>query len=271
MVRGITFVADYDYEAQNQGEVSFVVGDVIRIYQSEGDWWYGELARTGEVGWVPPTYGHARQEVSPYADRDSKTNLAERKIIFDQLISSQAHFIAGLRSFIDNVVAPLSLKDTAFKRSFLGDSAVAVSFNLLQEMLNACSNFDLTLRGSKGNIEVANAFSQFAPSLQIFAQYTSENTRLLNAVATNAKALDQFVATGDHIEGTLLSPLQFFPAYKTQFQEYVWLTPDDSSNKEGEALFSALDLIISQTDYVDAKLKEEAQSLQLLNLQTKCT
>lgn len=269
MVRGIILIADYDYEAQNPGEVSFIVGDAIKIVQNEGDWWYGELTRTGEIGWIPPSYGHVRQDVSPYAGQDDKTKLAQRKVVFDSLISAQTDFVAAIRSFLENIVAPLALKDTQFKRSFLGDSSVAVSFNLLQEMFNACSNFDISLSRAKSIIEIANAFTQFAPSLQIFAQYTSENTKLLNTVGLHGRQLQQFIATGDVLESTLLQPLQFFATYRKMFQEYVWLTPDNNAT-DMNALTTALDLIISQTDYVDAKLKEEAQSLQLLSLQQKC-
>jgi hypothetical protein len=266
-MHSIIFVGDYDYQAKNEGELSFRVGDTIRIYQSEGDWWYGEALKTGEVGWVAPTYGHTREE-SPYLNVNEEVKIKKRNELFQNIILVQSEFISVLFGFIESIIIPLALRDTPFKRSFLGEPSVAVSFSLLQEIFNACSNFDSVLRRAKTDTEVANAYVQFAPSLQLFAQYASENSKLLNSVKTHARQLSTFLSNGQSLEASLIMPLQHYTKYKVDFQEFVWLSFGD--DRELEAVAGALDIIIAQTDYVDAKLKEEAQSLMLLNLQDQC-
>lgn len=266
-MHGIIFIGDYDYVAQNEGELSFKVGDNIRIYQSDGDWWYGELVRTGEIGWVAPSYGHTREE-SPYAALSKEVKDKKRVQLFQAIIQGQSQFISILNSFIESVIAPIAIRDTQFKRTMMSEPSVAVSFSLLQEIYNACSNFDSILRRAKTDIEIANAYVQFAPSLQLFAQYASENSTLLNSVKTNIRQLSAFLSAGQNLEGTLILPLEHYPKYKIDFQEFVWLTMPDTA--EYNAVAGALDIIIGQTDYVDSKLKEEAESLMLLNLQNQC-
>lgn len=45
---------EYDYTAQEDGELSFREGDVITVLKKEGDWWYGELR--GVEGLFPYNY-----------------------------------------------------------------------------------------------------------------------------------------------------------------------------------------------------------------------
>ena len=45
---------DYDYVAQEEGELSFREGDIITVLKKEGDWWYGELR--GKEGLFPYNY-----------------------------------------------------------------------------------------------------------------------------------------------------------------------------------------------------------------------
>eukprot|EP01102_Stenamoeba_stenopodia_P010181 TRINITY_DN303_c0_g1_i2.p1 TRINITY_DN303_c0_g1~~TRINITY_DN303_c0_g1_i2.p1 ORF type:complete len:556 (-),score=195.27 TRINITY_DN303_c0_g1_i2:87-1754(-) len=45
----------YDYEAQNEREISFAAGSVINIMQADdNDWWYAEL--NGQNGYIPATF-----------------------------------------------------------------------------------------------------------------------------------------------------------------------------------------------------------------------
>ncbi|ELP89417.1 bridging integrator, putative [Entamoeba invadens IP1] len=45
---------EYDYTAQDQGELSFKEGDLIEVIKKEGDWWLGEL--NGQQGYFPYNY-----------------------------------------------------------------------------------------------------------------------------------------------------------------------------------------------------------------------
>ena len=48
-------VALYDYQAQRDDELSFVIHDVINVVdRSDGDWWRGQLR--GQTGLFPSNY-----------------------------------------------------------------------------------------------------------------------------------------------------------------------------------------------------------------------
>jgi hypothetical protein len=145
---------------------------------------------------------------------------------------------------------------------------VAVSFSLLQELYKACFNFESVITASKSDIELSNAYIQFSPSLQIFAQYASENAKLLNAIKGSTRQLAEVVPEKVDIVQVLIQPMQHVPLYKNLFQEYLWLS---SGTPDYGALETALEMISSQTREVEARIKEEEESWKLLTLQSQCT
>jgi hypothetical protein len=260
-----SFVADYDYQAQNEGELTYSAGEVIRIIKENQGWLFGQKP-SGESGWFAPSYGHIRID-SPYETLSDTIKMEKRQLLMENIIATENEFVTMLYDFIQAVITPINLRDTPFKRSFLGDSSVAVSFSLLQDMYKACYNFETVVRATKTDLELANAYIQFAPSMQIFAQYASENAKLLNSIKSS-RQLSDIVPDRINLIQTLIHPMQHCSVYKSFFQEYVWLTP--VSTPDVASLSAALDMIIAQSNYVEAKLREEEESWQLLNLQEKC-
>lgn len=54
---GRVYKAMYDYEAQDDDEVSFRDGDlIINVSSIDGGWMTGEVQRTGQVGMLPANY-----------------------------------------------------------------------------------------------------------------------------------------------------------------------------------------------------------------------
>lgn len=54
---GRVYRAMYDYEAQDDDEVSFLDGDfIINVRSIDGGWMTGEVQRTGQVGMLPANY-----------------------------------------------------------------------------------------------------------------------------------------------------------------------------------------------------------------------
>ncbi|XP_018334140.1 LIM and SH3 domain protein Lasp isoform X2 [Agrilus planipennis] len=54
---GRVYRAMYDYEAQDDDEVSFIDGDlIINVSSIDGGWMTGEVQRTGQVGMLPANY-----------------------------------------------------------------------------------------------------------------------------------------------------------------------------------------------------------------------
>ncbi len=46
--------AEYDYEGQDENELSFKEGDIIKISKNEGDWFLGQ--KDSQKGWCPSNY-----------------------------------------------------------------------------------------------------------------------------------------------------------------------------------------------------------------------
>jgi len=54
---GEVFVAVYEYEAQDDDEVSFIEGDrIIDTEAIDDGWMYGRVERTGNFGMLPANY-----------------------------------------------------------------------------------------------------------------------------------------------------------------------------------------------------------------------
>jgi hypothetical protein len=262
----VTFIADFDYERQNETELSFQVGDTVSISASQEGWLYGQHNKTQLVGWVAAAYGHTRQE-SPYNKMTGTAKDEKRALLFKNIIVAESEFTTMLADFIKEVINPINLRDTPFKRTFLGDSSVAVSFSLLQDLYKACFNFESVLRMSKTDIEVSNAYIQFAPSLQIFAQFASENAKLLNALKGNQRQLAEIIPEKVNAVQVLIQPVEHVALYKSLLQEYIWLS---THSPDFAVLEAALGQIAEQTLGVEAKIKEEAEGYKLLTLQSQC-
>jgi len=56
-LQGSVYIAMYDYDAQDDDEVSFLENDHILLYEmiDEG-WMYGVVQRTGHKGMIPANY-----------------------------------------------------------------------------------------------------------------------------------------------------------------------------------------------------------------------
>jgi hypothetical protein len=267
------FVADFTYRGLNTGELSFQEKDSIKIINNEGDWWFGELVKTGERGWIAPSYGHMVESVNPYQNLSDKEKLERRKSLFVEIIRVEATFTSDLSLFIQTIVGPLQLRDTSFKRSFLNEPSVAVSLTLLKDIFVASSSFQTGIQNAGSADQMAKCYTQFSPSLQLFAQYASENAACLNSIKSYNRQLREFsnensLPEGMSIESSLVLPLKHYPLYASNFQEFVWLTP--SHRPETRPLTMALEQILTQTEKVDNTLNDLAASVKLLALQSQC-
>jgi hypothetical protein len=269
---GEVFIADYPYAATTETELSLEINDKIFVVSKEGDWIYGykEVRGQRQEGWVAGSYGHFRQN-SPYANIDDRSKLNQRTAAFQALIDSEQTFIKELQDLKNTLIDVMSIRDDSFKRNFMNEPSVAVSFTILIDMLKACGNFASLLSGCRDESSVTLAFIQFSPSMQLFAQYATENIKLLNAVKTSSKGLKKLLPKDFQLEALLVAPTQHYPKYKNSMQEYVWLTPSSVTGKVREELESAMDKVIGQSDYIDLKLKEETEALRLLALQNTFT
>lgn len=49
------YKAVYEYTRNGETELSFKEGEILAIYDTSGDWWYGQNGYE-ETGWIPPSY-----------------------------------------------------------------------------------------------------------------------------------------------------------------------------------------------------------------------
>ena len=48
----LLFIADNDYKADSEGELSYSKNDEIKIINNESEWWYGEHVKTGKFAYL---------------------------------------------------------------------------------------------------------------------------------------------------------------------------------------------------------------------------
>lgn len=285
--------AMYDYEGTSETELSFRAEEILEITHADGDWWYGK-GLAGE-GYIAPAFLDTTAAVSPPGQGAAAVAVPEpavqvpalpaqspeemrqnRAILLDQIIESESNFVQALEYFSATIFDSLSLRDDNFKRSFLADPSLGLCCSLLAEQLKfICSNFLDSVKAARVANDVrklAAAFEQFAPSLQVFAQYTSENTNALNHLKSFGKALEDFIEMhpmppGYSMESFFLLPVQHYTGYLRGFQQYVLLTPE--SDDGADAAHEALDLVAGFSLEVDEKLKLENERIILLAIQSK--
>lgn len=208
------------------------------------------------------------EESSPYSHLSLEHRDNLRDNLIKNLISDETNFVFSLKSITHEVINPMELRDTPFKRTFLADPIVAVSFNLILEIQKACSDFLLAVVQAACEKDIADAYKYFSPSLQLFAQYATQNSKFLNVVERNARNLAPFVPSELNLEATLISPLEHYTTYRNTLKEIFWLMSPE--HPDILSIIDALQAISSQTDIIDMKLKDEIESLVVLNLQSQC-
>jgi len=112
---------------------------------------------------------------------------------------------------------------------------------------------------------IADAYIQFAPSLQLFAQYGVHNVDLLDSIKRNQRQLLELFPAEVRLESLLYKPLEYCRFYQQELKEYFILTP--TSINGYNQLKTALEQISSQSDNIELKLRAEEGRIQLLTLQ----
>jgi len=170
------------------------------------------------------------------------------------------------------VITPLNLKDTPFKKTITSDPSVAVSFNLLVEIFQISTNFYNSIKThSNNNQQIAETYYYLSPSLQLYAQYASENAKLLNIIKSNSRQFNSIVPENYNLEYVLIQPLEHYLSYSILFQEYIWLSPSNStSTMDSNTLDISFGHIITQTNSINHRIIEEQSNWKLLTLQSQC-
>jgi len=269
MEPGTLLVTKYPSKPLSDGELLFMADEVLRFVDESGDWSFGESLTTGRQGWFDMKLCH---KVCPPLNTGLGTKKDKQKKIMFDILNEEKQYIATQENFIDIVVKQLLLRDNAFKRSLMNDAAVAVCITLIQDIHTSSQIFLSELLTCKTYQNIANCYQRFAPSIQLFAQFASENSNALNVFKLQEKAVNKFLNTVQlpedlTMEYCFIMPLQHFKKYQTNLEAYVLL--GDATENGFLDLILALNSVVSQTEEVDLRLKDEESNLQLLNIQNQ--
>jgi hypothetical protein len=305
------YIASHDCVGANHTELSFRAGERVEITFNEAEWWYGRKDN-GVEGWVPPAFldtahpvddaedaeetlkdessgfsppGLTRAETrygDPFfgalsEDMTPEEKRTMRQSVLIEIVDKEQTFVDNLQIFSDAIYAPLCVRDDAFKRSFLSNPSLGLCISMLaDQMKSICSDFlnslvDILKSGDYTRL--ADAYSQFAPSVHLFGQYISENSNALSALRSFGKPLQDFLnahpfPNGITIERVFLLPIEHYSAYYPDFKKFVLLTP--TTDACHSMLTEALELLESYSAEVDDKLKVEEERMKLLAIQSKC-
>jgi len=197
--------------------------------------------------------------------------MADRSPAFLEIISSEESFVKELKCFLDSFINPLYVRDTVFKRQILEDHYIAACFNLLIDIHSACESFVEALLNCHNGKEMANSFTQFAPSLLIFSQFLAELTSALNGLQKFGKALGDYTQgclPSGTAESQLVNVQEHYTGYRARISSFVKMNEMASKDSDSvEALQSALAVVEQHCDMVDAKIEEENVKVQLLLIQ----
>jgi hypothetical protein len=311
--------------------LNLTAGDEVEVLVADGcDWWYGRLIATGKEGWFPPTYGHltltthALIEIFPNTTILSSNNIYTHYIsLIQNFIQKEQNFIQQLKVFIDQVILPIEYQDTNFKRILLSESSIALAFSLYIKIWNICSlslgslekamnESDKAMKSAmETNLSyeihlnyLASYFIQFAPSLRLFGQYITDNSKVLNCIKSHGKSFNQFLEEAHlpidtSIESFLILPVDHYPHYLSCLDTILYLSTGLLLEKQKEDelenglsslrvqcdsqpslhqfdedgikdLREALEVLQSYTNEVDDKLMNESRKHILLAVETQC-
>jgi hypothetical protein len=101
-----------------------------------------------EEGWFPSSFGHV-EDYSPsslayyqdhlllnqlYSHLSPQQCQEEALRLYHDFLATEQSYQTSLQFFIANFIQTFSLRDSSFKRSFLNEYSIALSFTLIQEI-----------------------------------------------------------------------------------------------------------------------------------------
>ena len=278
------FIVECDYVGRHEGDMSLESGTFIKVLVMDDDqWWYGLHPDTGKEGWFPSNYGV--MNTSFFMEQ-----ISGLKAVLQQLISNEQTFVESLEAFISTIVKPMQIRDTHFKRTFLSDASLALTFNLMSELLSSSLSFLQSLRMVDTLDEyesIASCITDLSPSLRLFSQYIAENSNALNALKAHALGLQRFLRElslppDTSLESYLLLPVVHFGHYMLHIDDlmhYAILLDRAERLQAGNmACRSDLQLLLEAGEILrvyaheaDRHHEVERKKQVLLRIQSQCT
>ena len=185
-----------------------------------------------------------------YASLSDKEKMDKRKSLIIDIIQSESDFCGELQDFQEYFVDPLMVETDDSIIELVEEPHVAEALKLHQDIVAVTLHLSTNLQTANSGELFAKCFHQFGDenSIALYLRYTEINARVVQIFQSPhyARIIDLFyedhpLPEGMTVLGALTSPVQHFPSYISNFQEFVWLTPP--SRPEIPALLESLAIL----------------------------
>ncbi|ETW08198.1 hypothetical protein, variant [Aphanomyces invadans] len=203
-------------------------------------------------------------------------------LVVDEMCSTEATYVKNLVTLVESFVKPLQ----EAKHPMMTNSAVAVFFNTLQELVKLNSTFleelmQVTLQrehGQNSTERIVVLFNQYIPLFTSFyseyAKYFDDFTPLLNEYKTQSKGfstlLDQCQRKGGSnqtFESLLILPIQRIPRYNLLLQRVVKHTRED--HPDLASLKLTVQAMGEAAQRMDETLRQKEKTEEVLRIQAQ--
>ena len=170
------------------------------------------------------------------APEDSEATHARRRRVLQEVVETEATFVANLNMFVDGYVEHFRLENSEVKKSFAGNARIAVLFSNLAQIQTINADLLARLRERVAaaadtagpSAAVGDIFTQFAPLFALYAQYTANHAKASQVLHTfetqpdflklmeelSSNFVTQYQRPSQSIGSYLIMPVQRVPRYR---------------------------------------------------------
>ncbi|RHY33148.1 hypothetical protein DYB32_001817 [Aphanomyces invadans] len=207
-------------------------------------------------------------------------------LVVDEMCSTEATYVKNLVTLVESFVKPLQ----EAKHPMMTNSAVAVFFNTLQELVKLNSTFleelmQVTLQrehGQNSTERIVVLFNQYIPLFTSFyseyAKYFDDFTPLLNEYKTQSKGFSTLLdvptaqcqrkgGSNQTFESLLILPIQRIPRYNLLLQRVVKHTRED--HPDLASLKLTVQAMGEAAQRMDETLRQKEKTEEVLRIQAQ--
>ena len=187
-------------------------------------------------------------------------------------------FVHRITSFELSFLTPLMGKKNLFSENLLMEPAIIMTFQALIEIRESCAHFLQSLQDilTVGyNFDgIAKIFQKRVTSMGSFSRLIEKNPEALHCLKKYNNHIAVYLAEAPlaeecvTIESVLLSPFGHYGTYLSTFEKLLSFV---TSNVVSNFVSAVRESLLTQTQAIDALIKEQENRFKLLELQLKCT
>ena len=222
------------------------------------------------------------------APEDSEATHARRRRVLQEVVETEATFVANLNMFVDGYVEHFRLENSEVKKSFAGNARIAVLFSNLAQIQTINADLLARLRERVAaaadtagpSAAVGDIFTQFAPLFALYAQYTANHAKASQVLHTfetqpdflklmeelSSNFVTQYQRPSQSIGSYLIMPVQRVPRYRLLLLELYKYTP--TTHADREALVGALGLVEEAAMLINETIRSREEMDRLIRMES---